>query len=305
MEPVGTSYGCRRSERNGSRHVPDREDTRFAGPRVLPVGDKARDRVLLPDDQEVPGDRRLLPEAAGGPHGEAVPAGRPRGRHRGDARVGQALLPQAAPHRAKGLRQAGGGKGLRRIVLDSAAQGPRDEAGHAPAREGRVRKAPLGAGDDAGRLRPGGLRLRLRRLRRRRPRQDALPVHVVPVFQRRQVRGVRRREGRLRLPGAPRRLRHDRRRAEGRRARQRDRGREALARRRYRVEAVQEVQASLRLRGEVLQPQLRQRERQRREQGGLHPPQLHGPGSEGRRPQGLQRGPQRGARGPLPPGGPL
>lgn len=179
----------REAGKEDAGHVPDREDTRHARGWLYADGGEGDPRRVVPNDQEVRSGRRLLAPKAQG-LGAPEQARSLQGPHRRDARGGPPLLPQAASHGQARLREAARGAWLQRQLLHGAALHEGDSLQGA---EGRVGEARMGPGHHAGRL-----RLCLRR----RQGKDALPAGVLPVLQPRGVRGLRGREGRLRLPGA-------------------------------------------------------------------------------------------------------
>ena len=255
-------------ERNGRRGQ-DRGYTQEGKGRRADRVDREGGRRVGADGQEARRDE--------GPVARAPEAARARERGpraiRGDGRLPARRRlrepAQAAPHGDEGLREASRRGGLhgqppRRAALRQAP--PRGDGPRArPQGRRGVPDAETAARRGPGRLRRGGLR------GPRRGRQGQVPDGRLPALRRRARPGLLGRDGRVRLPRAPQRLRVRRRRAREGGPRQRRRGRRARRRGGEDIRALPPLRGSLRARPRLRQPLPGQREGQRREQG--RPPQ--------------------------------
>ena len=186
------------------------------------------------------------------------------------ARGGPAHAAQAAAYRPARARTARGGIRLRGQLFVGAALG-QAMAATPPGRGRGIRRAGMGAGQRAGRFRPGPGRGRGRGTDR------AFPRGLVLVLEH-AVRGrAARRDRGMRVPWPEQGVLPHRNGPPRAGVRQRHRGRPPQGRRdRHPDEAVLAVLRALRLRDEVLQPVFRAREGQHGERGRLPAPQPDG-----------------------------
>lgn len=218
-------------------------------------GDREGGRRLGADGQEVREDGGPVaraPEEEGAGERAARAA---QGDDRLLARRRPRELAQAAPHGREGVREAPRRARLRGVLPRRAALREAQARGDGPRARPQGRRGlpdpELAARRGAGRLRRGGPRGAWR------PHQGEVPGRRLPALQRGARPSLLGRDVRVRLPGAPQRVRVRGRRAEEGGLRQRHRGRQARRGRGRDVGALPALRGALRARLHLHQPPAR------------------------------------------------